>query len=90
MTVVPMLAPIMTPMACVRVMSPASTKLTVMTVVALLLWMRTVTQAPTSTPMIGVLVSVPISCRNRSPAISCRASLISLMAKRKSPTPPRS
>ena len=36
-TVVPMLAPMMTPMACVRVMSPASTKLTVMTVVALLL-----------------------------------------------------
>ena len=88
--VVPMLAPMITPMAWVRVMRPASTKLTVMTVVALLLWISTVTHAPTRTPRKGVLVNVPISCRRRSPAMSCKASLISLMAKRKIPTPPRS
>ncbi len=36
-TVVPMLAPMMTPTACLSVISPAWTKLTVITVVPLLL-----------------------------------------------------
>ena len=78
-TVVPMFAPMMMPMACFRVISPALTKLTVITVVPLLLWMRTVTRLPTKTPRSGVFVNVPIRWRIRSPAMNCRASLISLI-----------
>ena len=46
-TVVPILAPIMTPTACVRFMIPAFTKPTTMTVVAELLWIMAVTSVPT-------------------------------------------
>ena len=49
-------------------MSPASTKLTVMTVVALLLWMTMVTAVPKKTPRTGVFVNMPMMLRRRSPA----------------------
>ena len=49
-TVVPILAPSMTPMACVSVIKPASTKLTSITVAALELWITLVTMAPTPQP----------------------------------------
>ena len=69
----------MTPIACVRVMKPTSTKLTTMTVVALLLCRMDVTKVPTNMPLIGVPVSDPISFLRRSPAIICRESPIMMM-----------
>ena len=71
-------------------MRPASTKLPVITVVALLLWMSMVTRVPISTPRSGVRVSMPTRCRSRSPATSWRESLMSFMEYRKMPTPPKS
>ena len=62
-------------MACFSVNRPALTKLTVMTVVPVLLWMRTVTRMPMNTPRRGVLVRVPIKWRILFPAMDCRASL---------------
>ena len=85
-----MFAPMMTPIACLSVIRPASTKLTVMTVTALLLCTRTVTPVPTSTPSSGVRVRTPTSLRRRSPARSWSESLRSLIAKRKIPMPPKS
>ena len=46
--VVPMFAPIMMPIACLRVISPALTKPTVITDVALLLWISMVVKTPTN------------------------------------------
>ena len=45
-TVVPILAPMMTPMACANVRSPAFTKLTTIIVVAVEDWMAAVTPTP--------------------------------------------
>ena len=67
-TVVPMLAPMMTPMACVRFISPALTKLTTITVVALDDWMSAVTRTPVMTPMKRFLVIAARMARRRSPA----------------------
>ncbi len=39
-----------------------------MTVVPLLLWMSMATRAPMNTPLMGVLVREPMSCRILSPA----------------------
>ena len=50
-TVVPMLAPMITPIACVRFMIPAFTKPTTITVVADELWMTAVMAAPRNTPI---------------------------------------
>jgi hypothetical protein len=69
--VVPIFAPIITPTACVRVIRPAFTKLTNMTVVAAELWIIPVTRAPTKTPIHVLLVSafrIPLSL---SPAAFC-------------------
>ncbi len=49
-TVVPILAPIITPTACIRFISPELTKLTTITVVALEDCMMAVNTAPTITP----------------------------------------
>ena len=60
-TVVPILAPMMMPTAWVRLMMPALTKPTTMTVVAEELWIMAVTAAPTRTPSRRLLVSTPRS-----------------------------
>ena len=66
--VVPMLAPIITPAACINVISPAFTKLTTITVVALELWITAVTIVPTSTPIYLLLVTLSNILFSFSPA----------------------
>ena len=62
--VVPMLAPMITPIACRKVISPALTKPTVMTVVPEEVWISTVTTMPTMTPLIGLDVYLARSSRD--------------------------
>ena len=75
-SVVPMLAPMMTEMACARVSSPAETKETVITVVADDDCTAQVTNVPVSIPLNRLPVIRPNMCRKLGPAIFCRASLI--------------
>ncbi len=75
-TVVPTLAPMITPMACDRFISPASTKLTTMTVVAELDWIMAVTRIPVSTPITRLRVIMARILRRRSPANFSSPSLI--------------
>ena len=67
-TVVPMLAPMITPTAWVRVRSPAFTKLTTITVVALDDWMIAVMPSPVSTLLKGFDVMAARKDFNLSPA----------------------
>ena len=78
-SVVPMLAPIITEMACARVRSPAFTKLTVITVVADDDWTAHVTKVPVSIPVKRLVVIAPRMWRNCEPAIFCKASLIAFI-----------
>ena len=78
-SVVPMLAPMMTEMAWARVSRPALTNETVITVVAVDDWTADVTNIPVSIPVKRFLVIVPRMWRNCDPAIFCRASLITFM-----------
>ena len=66
--VVPMLAPMMTPIACASVRSPALTKPTTITVVALEDCMTAVTPRPVRTPLKGFDVIFPRSRRRPPPA----------------------
>ena len=66
--VVPMLAPIITPIACDKVNNPALTKPTTITVVALDDWMTAVTPRPVRTPLKGFDVIFPRSRRRPFPA----------------------
>ena len=75
-TVVPMLAPIMTPIACVRVRSPALTKLTTITVVAEDDWIIDVIPKPVITPLKGFDVMADKNPLNLSPAAFCSPELI--------------
>ena len=75
-TVVPMLAPIITPMACVNVRSPAFTKLTTMTVVADEDCMIDVIPKPVRTPLKGFEVIADKKPLNLSPAAFCNPELI--------------
>ena len=75
-TVVPMLAPIMTEMACDNVNRPAFTKLTVNTVVAVDDWTALVTNAPVQMPVKRLVVIVPKTLRKPPPVNFCNASLI--------------
>lgn len=59
LNVVPMLAPIITEMACVSVKRAAFTKDTVITVVAAEDWTATVTRAPVATPEKRFVVIAP-------------------------------
>ena len=75
-TVVPMLAPIMTPMDWVNVKSPAFTKLTTITVVADDDWIRAVINTPVSIP-VTLFVVIAVSIRRKlSPANFCNPSLM--------------
>ena len=75
-TVVPMLAPMITPMDCERVRSPALTKLTTMTVVAEEDWIRAVIRTPVRTPVTRLVVIAVKIPRRRSPANFCKPSLM--------------
>ena len=77
--VVPMLAPMMTEMACASVSSPALTNETVITVVADDDWTAQVMNVPVSIPVKRLVVMAPRMWRNCAPAIFCRASLITFM-----------
>ena len=67
-TVVPMFAPIMTPMDWDSVRRPALTKLTTMTVVAEEDWIRAVISIPVSTPVTRLVVIAVRILRSLSPA----------------------
>ena len=67
-TVVPMLAPMITPMDWARVRSPALTKLTTITVVADDDWMSAVMSTPVKTPVTLLVVMAVRMRRILSPA----------------------
>ena len=83
-----MLAPMITPMALLRDKSPALTKPTTITVVALEDWMTAVTSRPTSTAV--NLLRVRASSRRfiLLPAACSRPSPIVLIPNKNSPRPP--
>ena len=87
-TVVPMLAPMITPAAWYSVIIPALTKLTTMTVVALEDWITAQKRIPTSVPRIRFVVTASRMLRILAPAAFSRPSLICFMPSRKSPSPP--
>jgi len=78
-SVVPMLAPMMTDIAWASVSRPALTNETVITVVADDDWTALVTNIPVSTPVNLFLVIVPKMWRNCEPAIFCNASLMTFI-----------
>ena len=65
--VVPRFAPIITPILSRKVRSPAFTKLTTITVVAVEDWIAVVTSAPEKTPLKRLLAIVRMTIRRRSP-----------------------
>ena len=77
--VVPMLAPMMTPTAWVRLRTPALTKPTTMTVVAPLLWMIAVITAPRAMAATRLLVSIPRKRLIFPPAVFCIPSAMMFM-----------
>ncbi len=87
--VVPRLALISTPTDCEKGSTPALTKPIVMSVVALEDWMVAVTAMPEKNAVIGRRVNDNKALRRESPAKDLSPSLISVMPRRKSPTPPR-
>ena len=87
-TVVPMFAPIITPTACVRDISPALTKPTTMTVVAEEDCTTAVMVMPASMARKRLPVTMPSSFFSRVPAAFSSASPISCIPNRNSPSPP--
>ena len=77
--VVPILAPIMTEIACARLKMPAETKLTVITVVAVEDCTAAVIPAPVNTPIKRLVVIVPSTLLSLLPAIFCKPSLITFI-----------
>ncbi|MPM46642.1 hypothetical protein SDC9_93347 [bioreactor metagenome] len=86
--VVPMFAPRITPMAWVRPISPAFTKLTTMTVVAEELWMMMVMSMPVMMETNRFLVINLRMAFILSPADFCKPSLRSLIPNKKRPRLP--
>ncbi|MPM68898.1 hypothetical protein SDC9_115833 [bioreactor metagenome] len=78
-TVVPMLAPMMTPMDWTKLSNPALTKLTTITVVADEDWMSAVIRTPVKTPMTRFFVIADKIVLSLFPASFCRPSLIIFM-----------
>ena len=78
-SVVPILAPIITDMVCASVSSPADTNDTVITVVADDDCTAQVTKVPVNMPVSRLVVIFAKMCRNYGPAIFCSASLIMRM-----------
>ena len=75
-TVVPILAPIITLMDSASVSNPAFTKLTTITVVAEEDWIRAVINTPVRTPVTRLVVIAVRILRNLSPATFCKPSLM--------------
>ena len=86
--VVPILAPMISPIAWTSDSSPALTKLITITVVALEDWMMQVMNAPTRTRLKVVEVMAAKISRSRLPAIFCKDSLMSFIPNRKRPNDP--
>ncbi len=87
--VVPMLAPMITPVAWTRVSNPELTNPITITVVAELDCIKTVTITPTNTALMGLPVTLfRINC-NLEPAAFSRPSPIIFMPYRKRPNPPK-
>ena len=86
--VVPILAPNRIPIAWGRVINPAPTNPTVITVVALEDWISAVATAPVSTPRSGVVVNRARIPRRFDPAISFSARVMASIPMRNMPTPP--
>ena len=78
-SVVPILAPMMTEMAWANVSKPAFTNDTVITVVAVEDWTEAVTSVPVNIPVKRLVVMAPRTWRNCGPAIFCKASLIAFI-----------
>ena len=89
-TVVPMFAPMITPMDCRRVMIPELTKPTTITVVAEELWITAVTPRPVKNPLILLFVSLPSRAFSPFPARLSSPSPITFMPNRKRQRPPTS
>ena len=77
--VVPTLAPMITAMDCARVIRPALTKLTTITVDADELWIRAVMKKPVMVPVNRLRVMALRMLRRRSPAAFCSPSLITFI-----------
>ena len=86
--VVPILAPIITGIACLSVRRPAFTKLTVMTVVAVEDCTAAVTNVPVKRPPKRCLVMVPRTARRCPPVSFCKPSLIVFMPNMRSARQP--
>ena len=87
-TVVPMFAPKMMPMAWTRFRRPALMKPSTMMVVAALDWMTAVTNVPASTPRIAFFEKNWSTCCIFSPAMFCRPRLRRSMPKIRNAMPP--
>ena len=88
MTVAPTLEPNTRAMAWVRLMSPALTKLTAITVTAEELCSAAVAAAPVRAPVTGPFAHRPSTRLVRSPAAWRRAALINSIPPRNMPRPP--
>src|SRR5690606_5503218 len=88
--VVPILAPIITPMACEKESTPALTKPMVASVVAVEDCTIKVKATPEVIALKGEPVNRPNHCLNVSPAISLRLSVIKVMPSKNKPIPPQS
>ena len=87
-TVVPILAPMITPMDCRSVINPELTKPTTMTVVAEELWITAVTPSPAKNPFKRLLVIFSSNELNPLPARRSNACPIRLMPNKKRHSPP--
>ena len=87
-TVVPILAPIITLMACFKVIRPEFTNPTTITVAAEELWITAVTPRPVRSPAARFVVSLPRRSLSFSPALRSSACPITLMPNRKRLKPP--
>ena len=87
-TVVPMLAPIITPVDSINVMSPAFTKLTTITVVVVDDWVMVVAPKPVKIPLIRLVVIPFRIARSLLPATFCSPSLNTFIPKIKIPNEP--
>src|SRR5262249_52858300 len=86
--VVPTFAPKTRPSPCGNVNKPALTRPIVVMVVALDDCTKSVTSAPQKEPRSGVAAALLRAVRSAEPANAFRPSVITIMPRRKRPTPP--
>ena len=86
--VVPILAPMMMPIACDNCITPLLTNPTTITVVIELDWTTQVTITPHAVAKMRLFVTAPIMRRMLLPAIACMPSDMFFMPSRNSPSPP--